>query len=82
MEFINDKLLLINFTLQSNIRGLFVPVVFDVEFNVTTSGSTACTVACPVVNKFDPNNDDPFAKARKYSVSQSTPLTQFKLEIL
>nr|XP_022304068.1 integrin alpha-2-like isoform X8 [Crassostrea virginica] len=51
----------------SNIRGLFVPVVFDVEFNVTTSGNTECTVGCPVVNKFDPNNDDPFAKARKYS---------------
>ncbi|XP_061186020.1 integrin alpha-4-like isoform X2 [Saccostrea echinata] len=51
----------------NKMRGLFVPVVFDVEFTVSTSGSTECTVGCPVVNKFDPNNDDPFAKTRKYS---------------
>ncbi|XP_061185861.1 integrin alpha-2-like [Saccostrea echinata] len=51
----------------TNMRGLFVPVDFDVEFNVSTSGNTECTVSCPVVNKFDPTNDDPFAKIRKYS---------------
>ncbi|XP_062621146.1 integrin alpha-M-like [Saccostrea cucullata] len=48
-------------------RGLFVPVEFEVEFNVSTTGNTQCTVSCPVVNKFDPNNDDPLAKTRKYS---------------
>ncbi|XP_062613495.1 integrin alpha-9-like isoform X2 [Saccostrea cucullata] len=50
-----------------NMRGLFVPVDFEVEFNVSTTGNTQCTVSCPVVNKFDPNNDEPFAKSRKYS---------------
>ncbi|XP_048755606.2 integrin alpha-2-like isoform X2 [Ostrea edulis] len=51
----------------SAMRGLFVPVVFDVGFTVSTTGNTECTIGCPVVNKFDPNNDDPFAATRKYS---------------
>ncbi|XP_061185860.1 integrin alpha-8-like [Saccostrea echinata] len=51
----------------TNMRGLFVPVDFDVEFNVSTTSNRECTVSCPIVNKFDPTNDDPFSKTRKYS---------------
>lgn len=55
--------------LQDSMRGLFEPVVFDVEFNITTSGDGKCEKGCPVVNKFNPTNENPFAKTRKYSVS-------------
>ncbi|XP_034309560.2 integrin alpha-9 isoform X4 [Magallana gigas] len=50
-----------------SMRGLFEPVVFDVEFKVNQSDNTQCIKGCPVVNTFDPANENPFAKARKYS---------------